>query len=625
MFEWRPKTSDIPIAAGVYRYWDETGRVIYVGKAKNLRNRISSYFADLGGTHPRTLKMLQTAVTIDWVVVNSEVEALQLEHAWINEYDPRFNVRFKDDKSYPWLAISLNEKFPRIFLYRGERKPGLKYFGPYIQAWQVRETIDRILRVYPVRTCSTGVFQRAAKSGNPCLLGYIDRCAAPCVGRVSPEEHRASMQELIALINGKTKPAIDKLTDEMKTAAANLEFEKAVAARDAIESIDWIIQRSAVVLDSGVSLDAFAISNDELAAAVQVFYVRDGKVVGQRSLLTDMPLDIPSGEVLFQAMMSIYSDSDEDSLPPKTVLANVLPKDVDSASAALSKIRGGGVEILLPQRGSKAELVDTVRQNAEAALTLYRSRRGADLASRGKALSEIADYLELPSQPLRIECIDISHHAGEAVVASLVVFEDGLPSPKDYRNYVLKHGQGNNDVLSISEIVERRFSNDDEKKYRYPPSLFIVDGGAPQVNAASNAMRSLGIDIPVVGIAKRLEEIWLPQQSDPVIFPRSSDGLFLIQRIRDEAHRVAITHSQKRMQKVRKRSILEEIPGVGEKRARALIKQFGSVKKIKMASAEELHSAGGISTDLANQILQFLNAQSNQSINVTTGEIIEGA
>jgi excinuclease ABC subunit C len=625
MFEWRPKTSDIPTAAGVYRYWDETGRVIYVGKAKNLRNRISSYFADLGGTHPRTLKMLQTAVTIDWVVVNSEVEALQLEHAWINEYDPRFNVRFKDDKSYPWLAISLNEKFPRIFLYRGERKPGLKYFGPYIQAWQVRETIDRILRVYPVRTCSTGVFQRAAKSGNPCLLGYIGKCDAPCVGRISPEDHRALMGDLISLINGKTKPAIDKLTLEMKTAAAALEFEKATAARDAIESVEWITQRSAVVLDSGVSLDAFAISNDELAAAVQVFYIRDGKVVGQRSLLTDMPLDVPSGEVLFQAMLAIYSDADEDSRPPKIVLSNFLPKDFETASSALSKIRGGAVEMLLPQRGSKADLIDTVKQNADAALALYRSRRGADLASRGKALSEIADYLELPSQPLRIECIDISHHAGEAVVASLVVFEDGLPSTKDYRSYVLKHGQGNNDVLSVSEIVERRFANDDAKKYRYPPSLFIVDGGAPQVNAAAKAMQALGVQVPVVGIAKRLEEVWLPQQSDPIIFPRTSDGLFLIQRIRDEAHRVAITHSQKRMQKVRKRSILEEIPGVGEKRAKVLIKHFGSVKQIRAAKAEDLQAVNGISHELAEQIISFLNAQNNQAINVTTGEIVDGA
>lgn len=624
MFAWRPPTSEIPTDAGVYRYRDSDGRVIYVGKAKNLRNRITSYFADPAGLHPRTLKMLQTAVAVDWVVVGSEVEALQLEHAWINEYDPRFNVRFKDDKSYPWLAISLNEKFPRIFLYRGERKPGLKYFGPYVQAWQVRETIDRLMRVYPVRTCSTGVFNSAARSGNACLLGYIGRCSAPCVGRVSESEHRQTMLDLIGLINGKTKPAVDRLTAEMKTAAADLEFEKAAAARDALESIDWIIQRSAVVLDAGVNVDALAIHHDELAAAVQIFYVRDGKVVGQRSLLTDMPLDVPAGDVLVQAALSIYSD-DDTNRPPKQILLNHLPEDLSAAVGALEKLRQGSVELIEPQRGPKVELIQMAQTNAEQALTLYRSRRGSDLASRGKALEEIADYLELPSQPLRIECIDISHHGGEAVVASLVVFEDGLPSPRDYRNYVLKHGQGNNDVLSISEIVRRRFENSDEKKYRYPPGLLIIDGGAPQVNAAAEVLSELSISIPVVGIAKRLEEIWLPRTPDPIIFPRSSDGLFMIQRIRDEAHRVAINHSRRKLEKTRKKSILEEIPGVGPKKAKLLLKNFGSVKNIRNAQISDLIQVSGVDEKLAQVILSQLQGIDTTAINTATGEISEGA
>lgn len=624
MFEWRPITGEIPTDPGVYRYWDVDGRVIYVGKAKNLRNRITSYFQDPASLHPRTLKMLQTAVSVDWVIVGSEVEALQLEHSWINEYDPRFNVRFKDDKSYPWLAISLNEKYPRIFLYRGERKPGLKYFGPYVQAWQVRETIDRLMRVYPVRTCSTGVFNSAARSGNACLLGYIGRCSAPCVGKVNEDEHREIMQNLITLINGRTKPTVDRLTAEMLTAAENLEFEKAAAARDALESIDWVIQRSAVVLESGVNLDALAISHDELAAAVQIFYIRDGKVVGQRSLLTDMPLDVHPGDVLIQAALSVYTD-EETARPPKQILLNQLPTELEVSQAALANLRGSAVEITVPQRGEKVELLKMVQTNAEQALALYRSRRGSDLASRGKALSEIADYLELPSQPLRIECIDISHHGGEAVVASLVVFEDGLPSPRDYRNYVLKHGQGNNDVLSIAEIVRRRFENQDEKKYRYPPGLLIIDGGAPQVNAASSVLAELDIQVPVVGIAKRLEEVWLPKTPDAVIFPRSSDGLFLIQRIRDEAHRVAINHSRRKLQNARKKSVLEEIPGVGPKRAKDLLKNFGSVKNIRNASPEKLTEVSGIDSKLAAMILSQLNADDSTAINLSTGEVIEGA
>lgn len=624
MFPWRPRTSDIPVEPGVYRYRDVQDRVIYVGKAKNLRNRITSYFADPAGLHPRTLQMLQTAVTVDWVIVNNEVEALQLEHAWINEYDPRFNVRFKDDKSYPWLAISLNEKFPRVFLYRGERKAGLKYFGPYIQAWQVRETIDRLLRVYPVRTCSQGVFSRAAKSGNSCLLGYIGRCAAPCVGRVSDDEHRDLIDQMISLINGKTKPTIQRLTQEMQEAADNLEFEKAAAARDALTSVDWIVQRSAIVLEPTANLDAVAIAHDELAAAVQIFYVRDGKVVGQRSMLTDMPLDTPAGEVLLHALLSLYSE-DEQAKPPRQIMVSHLPEDSVSAEELLSNLRGSKVSISLPQRGTKAELLETIANNAEQALNLYRSRRGADLASRGKALSEIADYLELPSQPLRIECVDISHHAGEAVVGSLVVFEDGLPVTREYRNFNLKHERGNNDVLSISEIVQRRFSQESAKKYRYPPALFIVDGGAPQVNAAAKVLRELEVEVPVVGIAKRLEEVWLPNQADPVIFPRSSDGLFLIQRIRDEAHRVAITHSRKRLEKPRKASVLEEIPGIGPAKAKKLLKEFGSLKQIQSLSVDQLTNLGGIDLDLAQRLLSHLNGVDTTVVNVTTGEVSEGA
>ncbi len=630
--QWRPKTSDIPTSPGVYRYWDEHQRVIYVGKAKNLRNRLTSYFTDPASLHERTQTMLATAVRVDWVTVASEVEALQLEHTWIKEFDPRFNVRFRDDKSYPWLAVTWNDAFPRVFVVRGERRRGIKYYGPYVQAWVIRDTIDRLLRVYPVRTCSETVFKRAKASGRPCLLGYIDKCSAPCVGRVDAEEHRELVQGFVSLIEGDTKTVLRRLHAEMAEASEALEFEKAARLRDDISAVESVAQKSSVVLPADADADVIAIVDDELAAGIQVFHVRQGRIRGERGFVTDKQDSGSASDIMLRVLQQLYAD-DGGEVPPREVLVSVEPSDISIAQEWLTNRRGSNVDIRVPQRGDKRALMETVEQNASQSFALYRTRRGADIASRSRALEEIAEYLDLKNAPLRIECIDVSHLDGTNVVASLVVFEDGLPAKSDYRRFVLKHGQGNNDVLSIAEIVTRRFrdsQNVDEpgarKKFSYPPQLLVVDGGKPQVAAAAEALELLGISIPVVGLAKRLEELWLPDASDPIIMPRNSEGLFMLQRIRDEAHRFAIAHQRGRARKSLLESTLDDIPGLGEMRKKALMKHFGSVKRLKAATETEIGEVPGIGPQLAATVFAGLAAEvSAPAVNTATGEILDGA
>ena len=630
--QWRPKTSDIPTDPGVYRYWDVNDRVIYVGKAKNLRNRLTSYFTDPASLHHRTQQMLNTAIRVDWVTVASEVEALQLEHTWIKLYDPRFNVRFRDDKSYPWLAVSLTDTFPRVMVVRGERRKGWKYFGPFVQAWSIRDTIDRLLRVYPVRTCSDTAFKRAAASGRPCLLGYIDKCSAPCVGKIEPGEHRHLIQGFMSLVDGDTAPVLRRLRTEMQTASDELEFEKAARLRDDIAAVEAVAQKSAVVLEANATADVIAIFDDELSAGVQIFHVRDGRIRGERGFVTDKMDDVTRADIMARILTQLYS-ADGGETPPKELLVSVDPSDLETMTEWLAQRRGSAVDIRVPQRGDKRALMDTVEKNAEQALTLYRSRRGADIASRSQALEEIAEYLDLRSAPLRMECIDVSHFDGTNVVASLVVFEDGLPAKGDYRRFVIKHGQGNDDVRSIHEVVSRRFKRllepdpaDNPKKFSYPPQLLVVDGGKPQVSAAAEALSELGVDIPVVGLAKRLEEIWLADGSDPIIMPRSSEGLFMLQRLRDEAHRFAISHQRQRARKSLFDSIMDEIPGLGDVRKKSLLKAFGSVKKLRAATVEEIAEVAGIGPALAVVIHAHLAADEQvPAVNVTTGEIIEGA
>lgn len=630
--QWRPKTSDIPTSPGVYRYWDEHGRVIYVGKAKNLRNRLTSYFTDPASLHDRTQTMLSTAERVDWVTVASEVEALQLEHTWIKEFDPRFNVRFRDDKSYPWLAVTLNETFPRVFVVRGERRRGTKYFGPYVQAWVIRDTIDRLLRVFPVRTCSETVFKRAKASGRPCLLGYIDKCSAPCVGRVSDAEHRKLIEGFISLIEGDTKPVLRGLTEEMNRASEDLEFERAARLRDDIAAVEAVAQKSSVVLPADSDADVIAIVDDELAAGVQVFHVRQGRIRGERGFVTDKQDSATTADIMLRVLQQLYA-ADGGEVPPREVLVSIEPSDLAVAQEWLSGRRGAQVDVRVPQRGDKRSLMETVEINATQSFALYRTRRGADIASRGRALEDVAQYLDLKNAPLRIECIDVSHLDGTNVVASLVVFEDGLPAKGDYRRYVLKHGQGNNDVLSIAEVVSRRFRDQGSseeigtrRKFAYPPQLLVIDGGKPQVQAASEALELLGVTIPVVGLAKRLEELWLPDASDPIIMPRNSEGLFLLQRIRDEAHRFAIAHQRGRARKSLLESTLDDIPGLGEVRKKALIKHFGSVKKLRAASEDDIGSVPGIGPQLAATVFSALAAETvAPAVNTATGEIIEGA
>lgn len=630
--QWRPRTSDIPIEPGVYRFWDEHGQVIYVGKAKSLRSRLTSYFADPAQLHERTQNMVATAVKVDWVTVASEVEALQLEHTWIKEFDPRFNVRFRDDKSYPWLAITLNETFPRVFVVRGERKKGIKYFGPFVQAWVIRDTIDRLLRVFPVRTCSESVFRRAKASGRPCLLGYIDKCSAPCVGRVDPEAHRELIKGFAAVIDGDTKPVLRHLRQEMDTASDQMEYERAARLRDDIAAVENIAEKSAVVLSVDSQADVIAIHDDDLAAGIQVFHVRDGRIRGERGFVTDKIDDAGAPEIMQRVLQQLYAH-DGGEVPPKEVLLNVEPADLEVVVEWLAQRRGSAVDVRVPQRGEKRALMEIVERNAEQSFGLYRSKRGADIASRSRALEEIAQYLDLRSAPLRIECIDVSHLDGTNVVASLVVFEDGLPTRKDYRRFVLKHGQGNNDVLSISEVVTRRFreshgqsEEQTKKKFSYPPQLLVVDGGKPQVAAASEALQLAGIDIPIVGIAKRMEELWLPDASDPIIMPRNSEGLFMLQRIRDEAHRFAISHQRQRARKSLVDSLLDQVPGLGEVRKKALMRHFGSVKRLRGASVEDIAAVSGIGPQVAAAIHTYLaENEAAVAVNTATGEIIDGA
>lgn len=629
--QWRPKTSEIPTEPGVYRYWDKSNSVIYVGKAKNLRNRLTSYFTNIAELHPRTAQMLQTAVKVDWVVVKTEVEALQLEHSWINEYNPRFNVRFRDDKSYPWLAISIKEEFPRIMVMRGERKPGIKYFGPYIQAWQIRETIDRLLHVFPVRTCSENTFKRAASSNRACLLGYIDKCSAPCIGKISAEEHRDYVNAFAKLLDGDCKKIVKDLQTKMQMASENLEFEQAGRFRDDIAAIEAVIQKSAVVLEPTTDADLIALADDELAAGIQIFHVRKGRITGQRGFIADKPTQVSPSELMSKVLLQIY-DEDGGEQPPGEILLCVDLEDIDASTQWLSERSGRKVEIRVPKKGIKRELLDTALKNAELDLQSYRSKRGADIAARSQALSELAEYLDLKDIPLRIECIDVSHFDGDNVVASLVVYEDGLPVKRDFKRFILKHGQGNNDVLSIAEVVERRFlkiedeSIENRKGFAYPPQLLIVDGGKPQVTAAKAQLEKLGIDLAVVGIAKRLEEIWQPNAQDPVIMPRNSEALFMVQRIRDEAHRFAISFQRKKQRNTLFESLLDGIENLGEKRKAELLKHFGSVKKMREASVEDFLKVRGISQSLAQAIVDKLHADEPQvAINVSTGEISEGA
>ncbi|MCX5076027.1 excinuclease ABC subunit UvrC [Streptomyces sp. NBC_00513] len=648
---YRPKPGQIPDSPGVYKFRDEHRRVIYVGKAKSLRQRLASYFQDVANLHPRTATMVTTAASVEWTVVSTEVEALQLEYSWIKEYDPRFNVKYRDDKSYPSLAVTMNEEYPRVQVMRGPKKKGVRYFGPYGHAWAIRETVDLMLRVFPVRTCSAGVFKRSAQIGRPCLLGYIGKCSAPCVGRVTPDEHRELAEDFCDFMAGRTGTYLTRLEQQMHEAAEDMEYEKAARLRDDMGALRRAMEKNAVVLADATDADLVAVAEDELEAAVQIFHVRGGRVRGQRGWVTDKVEAVDTAGLVEHALQQLYGEEKGEAVP-KEVLVPALPEDTAALAEWLAERRGSQVSLRIPQRGDKKALMETVHRNAVQSLALHKTKRAGDLTTRSRALEEIAEALELDGAPLRIECFDISHLQGDDVVASMVVFEDGLARKSEYRRFQIKSFEGQDDVRSMHEVVSRRFrrylqeklktgewspedaedgevpAEDDgrPKRFAYPPQLVVVDGGQPQVAAAKRALEELGVDdVAVCGLAKRLEEVWLPGEDDPVVLPRTSEGLYLLQRVRDEAHRFAIQYQRSKRGKRLKSSPLDDVPGLGESRKQALVKHFGSVKKLRQATIDQICEVPGIGPKTAETVAAALAhaVPAGPAVNTATGEIME--
>jgi excinuclease ABC subunit C len=631
--------------------------VIYVGKAKNLRSRLNSYFADFAGLHPRTQSMLRAAAGVDWTVVTTEVEALQLEYSWIKEFDPRFNVRYRDDKSYPYLAVTMDEEYPRVMVMRGARRRGVRYFGPYSHAWAIRDTVDTLLRVFPVRTCSAGVFRRSGQIGRPCLLGYIGKCSAPCVGRVGAAEHRQLAEEFCDFMAGQTGKFTRRLEAEMRRAAAAQEYERAARLRDDIQALHRALEKQAVVLGDGTDCDVIALAEDQLEAAVQVFYVRGGRVRGQRGWVVDKVEDIATGDLVEHFLGQVYGDDPVAGEPaaagqaaprratgrpgstglsgaiPREVLVPVLPPGTGAVEEWLAARRGGRVSLRVPRRGDKKALLETVARNAAESLVQHKTRRASDLTTRSRAMAEIQEALGLDDAPLRIECYDVSNLQGTHVVASMIVFEDGLPRKSEYRRFSIHGLDGTDDVASIHEVIFRRFRRYLEelqitgeldalgeepdsggqagpsrpRKFAYPPNLVVIDGGPAQVAAAVRALDELGIvDVAVCGLAKRLEEVWLPGEDGPVIMPRTSEGLYLLQRVRDEAHRFAITYHRKKRSAALTASELDTVPGLGPARRATLLRHFGSVRRISGATVAEIAGLPGIGPRIAEAVLAAL-------------------
>ena len=605
--------------------------------------------------------MVSTGASVEWTVVANEVEALQLEYSWIKEFDPRFNVKYRDDKSYPYLAVTLGEEFPRAQVMRGTKRKGTRYFGPYAHAWAIRETLDQLLRVFPMRTCSSGVFKRASQVGRPCLLGYIDKCSAPCVDRVSADEHRLIAEDFCDFMAGNTGRFVKRLEARMKAAASELDYEQAARLRDDLGALTRALEKSAVVLADATDADVFALAEDELEAAVQVFHVRGGRVRGQRGWVIERGSEdtVDASSIVEHLLQQVYGGESPEGVP-REVLVPVLPPDPVHMGEWLTRLRGAQVDLRVPRRGDKRALMETVRRNAEQSLVRHKVARAGDLTARSLALQELQDGLDLASAPLRIECFDVSHVQGTNVVASMVVFEDGLPRKAEYRRFIVKGAIGPvtqggelnpkiDDTAAMHEVLTRRFRRylDDQavasdiegtvgtaidpdtgrpRRFAYPPNLVVVDGGLPQVNAARAALAELGIhDVALVGLAKRLEEVWIPGMDFPAILPRASEGLYLLQRVRDEAHRFAITFHRQRRSKAMTTSVLDDIPGLGDVRRKSLLRHFGSVKRLKEASAEQIQEVPGIGGALAATIERALShpaAQSAPAVNVTTGELL---
>ncbi|MEV8133867.1 excinuclease ABC subunit UvrC [Microbacterium aurantiacum] len=617
---YKPRPGEIPTNPGVYRFRDADGRVLYVGKAKNLRARLSNYFAPLHTLHERTRRMVLSAASVEWTVVPTDVDSLQLEYQWIKEFDPPFNVRYRDDKSYPFMAVTLGDEAPRVLVTRNRKIRGAKYFGPYPKVWAVHETIDLMIKVFPIRTCSDASYKKAMQSGRPCFPGQIGRCGGPCSGRVTIEEHRAVVEDFVAFMAGGDQRFTKDLTARMRAAAAAMDYEAAAVYRDRLQAIDAVLNKSALVLAEDTDADLFGIAEDELAAAVQHFVIRGGRVRGVRASTIEKELDISGADLVDQVIQRTYGNASGADIP-RQVLVPALPEDAAELTEWLRERRGKNVSIQVAQRGGKADLMKTATLNAQQALMVHKTRRTSDYVARTRALTDLQEALGLEEAPLRIECFDVSHLGGTNVVASMVVFEDGLPRKDQYRSFSV--AETTDDTDSIHQVLTRRLAYLDRPepdaeiagdgtahkrpRFAYRPQLLVVDGGQPQVQAAARALRDAGHEeIALCGIAKRLEEVWLPGEEYPVILPRTSEVLYLLQRLRDEAHRFAITHQRKRRRRDIQ-SVLAEVPGLGDARIRALLRHFGSVTALRGATEEQIAELPGIGPKLAASIRAHLS------------------
>jgi len=633
------RPTDIPALPGVYRFFGADDHVIYVGKAVSLKNRLGNYFQS--NLPERTDRMVHEAVRLDWTIVDTEVEALQLEFAWIKQYSPTYNVQFRDDKSYPHLALSINDEYPRVFITRKPKRPGVKYFGPFAHTWALRNTYEVILKVFPVRSCSNGNFEKARRSGRQCLLGDIGKCAAPCVGWISADDHKELAQRLVAFMEAGQGDIAQTLHREMEEAAKAEEYERAAKIRDQISAMERMLESTQAPLSESLTADVIAIHREGMHSAGSLFAIRGGAIKGSRSWMVDQKLALEGEDEVAALLALIYGQNIANDIPSEVVI-NELPKDVSTIEKWMSTLRGTKVEIKIPQRGEKAEILETVKRNAHYALIQYVNKRAADSAVSGRALTELQEIMDLTAPPLRIECFDISNISGTTVVASMVVFEDGLAKKSEYRRFIIDTTTAWDDTRAMHQVITRRVrrllderavdpvdlknTGGRQSRFAYPPQLILVDGGAPQVAAAARALEEFGIqDIALCGLAKRLEEVWLPNQSDPLILPRTSEGLYLLQRIRDEAHRFAITFHRSRRSRAMLESLLDDIAQLGEVRRAALLETFGSVAAIRRASIEEIAQVPGIGSKIAQLIVSALRRENEPIFDAQTGEILESS
>jgi excinuclease ABC subunit C len=617
----RPPAGSIPEAPGSYQFKDVQGRVIYVGKAANLRQRLSNYFQSPVNLHPRTRQMVETAETVEWTIVRNEVEALMLEYSLIQQHRPRFNVRLRDDKSYPFLAVTVDEQWPRALVMRGRKRKGTRYFGPYAHAYAIRDTLDLLLRSFPIRTCSPAKFNQHQRLGRPCLLYHIEKCSGPCVGEIEEMPYRELVRELCDFLAGDTDEIVQRLEAEMKRAATELEFERAARLRDRLIAVQKAIAKQQMVAEKSEDLDVVGIADDDLEASVQVFYVRKGRVVGRKGFVLDKVEELTPGGLIDRILESLYGDEPPTGVPKQVLVPNE-PEDVDTYEEWLCHLRGSRVQIRVPQRGDKRALLETVTRNAGEAFTRHRMRRATDHNSRSRALTELQDLLELPEAPLRIECYDMAHLQGTDYVGSMVVMEDGLPAKREYRKFKV-HVPGNDDYAAMEEVLTRRLMayveerdrpigerGDKPARFAYPPQLLLVDGGKGQLGVAQRVVETLGLadEIPVASLAKRYEEVYVPGRSDPVEVPRGSEALFMLQRVRDEAHRFANTFHGQRRSKRMVASSLDGIAGLGEARRKQLVKAMGGVNAVKRASLEELQALSFLPDAVAKAVYERYHA-----------------